>query len=324
MKLQVIELLLVVVPYGSTDGKQLLLGDKPDSESCPDAPDIAPCVCSYFPDVNATDLDCSAVEGEDQLKQIFTADFPLKKFRRFSLSGNKFVKVLESYVFNDTSFEWINIQDNELEVIEMHALDSCYDTATHVDISSNKLTTFPFDILTQFSRLKMFSISNNPLSIILADAFRGLTTLEYIYLQGTTQNIVGTFQDLPNLEFIYLVNDDLTIILTNFINTGSSSLREVVLQSNNIVSVEPGAFDIVEDLNINLMDNSLSILEEVTWRPYLEAGAVLYAVNNPLICGCDIAWLFGQDHLKNHIIKGTTCITGEDLHDLDPSIFDPC
>ncbi|CAL4065175.1 unnamed protein product, partial [Meganyctiphanes norvegica] len=43
--------------------------------SCPDAEDIAPCVCAYGNGNTYMDLDCSSVESEEQLKQIFKADF---------------------------------------------------------------------------------------------------------------------------------------------------------------------------------------------------------------------------------------------------------
>ncbi|CAL4124257.1 unnamed protein product, partial [Meganyctiphanes norvegica] len=110
-----------------------------------------------------------------------------------------------------------------------------------------------------------------------------------------------------------------------FIKTGSSHLSSIDLYNNSIVSVEPGAFDIVDGIYIYMWDNSLSTLDEATWRPYLEAGGVLWAAGNPLVCGCDIAWLFGEDQLLEQVDSDyATCTDGEYLHHLDPSIFDNC
>ncbi|CAL4067157.1 unnamed protein product, partial [Meganyctiphanes norvegica] len=160
--------------------------------------------------------------------------------------------------------------------------------------------------------------------VIPADAFHGLTAMEYLYISGNHANIVGTFQDLSNLRSIQLYSNSLTTIPAHFIKTGSSDLSSIGLDSNNIVSVEPGAFDIVDGLVIDMWHNSLSTLDEATWRPYLEAGGLLWANANPLLCGCDIAWLFGEDQLLEQIGDYATCTDGELLHDLDPNIFDLC
>ncbi|CAL4243848.1 unnamed protein product [Meganyctiphanes norvegica] len=292
---------------------------------CPDDEDIAPCVCTYDTGDNAMNLTCSAVESEEQLKQIFKANFPFKNFNQFNLRDNNNIKVLEAGVFNGISFEIIDISFNHnLEVIESQALDSCYETATQIYLHDNKITSFPFDELSQFSKLRDFDISDNSLSVIPADAFHGLTALEVLDIGSNNADIVGTFQDLPNLVNIWLENNAITTIPAQFIKTGSSHLSYIYLSDNNIVSVEPDAFDIVDGLHIYMRDNSLSTLDEATWRPYLEAGGTLRATYNPLVCGCDIAWLFAEDQLLEQVAKYATCDDGELLHDLDPSIFDNC
>ncbi|CAL4175996.1 unnamed protein product [Meganyctiphanes norvegica] len=292
-------------------------------QQCPDAADISPCVCRYDSEVNSMDFECSTVESEDQLKQIFKADFPSKHFNRFVLRFNDNIKVLEAGVFNGISFEKINITQSKLEVVELHALDSCYETATEIVLWANKITSFPFDELSHFSKLRYFDISGNSLSVIPADAFEGLTALEIIAIIGNNASIVGKFQDLPNLQVIYLDINDIITIPSKFIQTGSSDLRDIYLNYNKIVSVEPGAFDIVEGLHIEIGINSLSTLDEATWRPYLEVGGELLAAGNPLVCGCDIAWLFGEDQLLEQVHEAT-CTDGENLHDLDPEMFDHC
>ncbi|CAL4163144.1 unnamed protein product [Meganyctiphanes norvegica] len=293
-------------------------------QHCPYAEDIAPCVCTHDSASNAMDLVCSSVESEEQLKQIFKADFPSKNFHQFQLHDNNNIKVLEAGVFNGVSFEIINIYYTDLEVVELQALDSCYETATELRLYDNKITSFPFDELSQFSKLSFFDIHSNSLSVIPADAFQGLTALEYLDITYNSADIVGTFQDLPNLQAIFLMNMGLTNIPAHFIKTGSSHLIYIGLYDNNIVSVEPDAFDILNDLEISMMYNSLSTLDEATWRPNLEAGGTLEANGNPLVCGCDIAWLFGEDHLLKHVAKYATCTDGKLLHDLDPSRFDNC
>ncbi|CAL4250540.1 unnamed protein product [Meganyctiphanes norvegica] len=293
-------------------------------QQCPDAEDIAPCVCSYESVSNFMDLDCSAVESEEQLKQIFTANFPCKNFNQFVIIFNNNLKVLEAGVFNGISFEIINIEWNNLEVIELKALDSCYETATKLNFYFNKITSFPFIELSQFSKLRDFVISVNSLDVIPADTFHDLTALEHLNICCNNAAIVGTFQDLPNLRDIWLGSNNITAIPAHFIKTGSSDLNFIDLTGNNIVSVDPDAFDIVDYLDIDMDSNSLSTLEEATWRPNLEAGGTLEANDNPLVCGCDIAWLFGEDQLLEQVYEDAKCTDGENLHDLDPKMFDIC
>ncbi|CAL4094016.1 unnamed protein product, partial [Meganyctiphanes norvegica] len=104
---------------------------------CPDAEDIAPCVCIQDSVSNAVALDCSSVENEEQLKQIFKADFPFKNFHKFYLLFNNNIKVLEAGVFNGISFEQIDIKYTDLEVVELQALDSSYETATEMRLYEN-------------------------------------------------------------------------------------------------------------------------------------------------------------------------------------------
>ncbi|CAL4245680.1 unnamed protein product, partial [Meganyctiphanes norvegica] len=155
---------------------------------------------------------------------------PFKYFNKFLLVYNFNIKVLEAGVFNGVSFEIINIYNSDLEVIELHALDSCYETATELHLYGNNITSFPFDELSQFSKLRDFDIRHNSLSVIPADAFHGLTSLEGIYINLNNADIVGTFQDLPNLRDIHLDSNVITTIPAQFIKTGSSHLSTIGLR----------------------------------------------------------------------------------------------
>ncbi|CAL4237694.1 unnamed protein product [Meganyctiphanes norvegica] len=222
MKTHLIALLYAVFTCSSTDGRQFL-GPQNGSQDpvsndafnqnkvnvtqdsrhqpeyygyerpCPNAEDIAPCVCTYDSEDTTMSLNCSAVESEDQLRQIFKSYFPFKNYRSFYIKNNNNIKVLESGVFNGISFERIDITYSNLEVIELHALDCCYETASEINVEVNRITSFPFHELSIFSKLSNFNIGYNSVSIILADAFNGLTALEGLQLYNNQANIVGTF-----------------------------------------------------------------------------------------------------------------------------------
>ncbi|CAL4202658.1 unnamed protein product, partial [Meganyctiphanes norvegica] len=166
---------------------------------------------------NDMDLECSSVVSEEQLKHIFKADFPLKNFREIRIVDNNTLKVLEASVFHGISFEIIYIIHNNLEVIESQALNSCYENATEIVVSYNKITSFSFDELSQYPKLSHFGISSNSLNVIPADAFHGLTALEHLYISDNNADIVGSFQELPNLHDIRLDHNNITIIPSQFI-----------------------------------------------------------------------------------------------------------
>ncbi|CAL4115085.1 unnamed protein product, partial [Meganyctiphanes norvegica] len=79
------------------------------AQQCPDAEDFAPCVCTYDSFYLTMYLTCSRVESEEQLKQIFKADFPFKNFTLFILKTTTILKywrqvfsmvlVLKEYIF---------------------------------------------------------------------------------------------------------------------------------------------------------------------------------------------------------------------------------
>ncbi|CAL4099596.1 unnamed protein product [Meganyctiphanes norvegica] len=183
----------------------------------------------------------------------------------------------------------------------------------------------PFDSLSQFKNLRSFILIQHDLSIVPADAFQGIDTLERIYINdAASSDITGSFYNIPNLVTLALNNNNITSIPANFCKTGSANIKEVDLSENLITEVDDGVFDVVTGLSIDVKFNFLTELSESTWRPLLEANAMVNAAGNPLKCGCDIAWMFEDSHLVNQIGGGTTCIDGTNIHAIDPFIFDDC
>ncbi|MDK2413330.1 hypothetical protein QHH03_30035, partial [Aphanizomenon sp. 202] len=72
---------------------------------------------------------------------------------------------------------------------------------------------------------------------------------------------------------------------------------------------------------LDLKENSLTVLDEEVFRPFVQGGTTVALNGNPLRCGCDIAWLVVNGAFVDLISDGTTCSDGEFLADLDPSIF---
>ncbi|CAL4112255.1 unnamed protein product, partial [Meganyctiphanes norvegica] len=209
-------------------------------------------------------------------------------------------------------------------VIEKGAFISSYETAKNVTLVNNNIHSFPMEELFSFTNITRLDLSLNPLDAIDANQFQNLETLEYIFLYNVTSNISGTFQNLPNLKELHLEVNNLNHIPSGFCKTGSPTIELVGLMSNDITNILPDTFDAVNGLGIFLEDNSLSSIEEATWRPLLEAGVFLGAYFNPLDCGCEIAWMLqeGSQDMLNHVTA--ICSDGQNIHSLDPSNYEEC
>ncbi|CAL4099594.1 unnamed protein product [Meganyctiphanes norvegica] len=298
----------------------------PKESGCPNAEDIMPCECYTYPSQVELRLRCDNVTSEDELKHVFEAYFPNKNFKSFSMNVNEYIKTLEAGIFNDVTFEDIIISYSRLEVIATDAFNSSYNTIKTMNFLFSDLLHLPFVNFHDLKKLQSFQIVRNSLSFIHAETFYGLDALEMIVIRQTTANITGTFQNIPNLINLELRDNNLTSVPTHFCKTGSTNIKKVDLAFNRISEVADDAFDAVAGMSIDIHFNLLTELPESTWRPLLEAGVTVNAFGNPLLCGCDIAWMFDSAHLVNHMSYGTECDDGNGtlIHNVDPSIFDNC
>ncbi|CAL4155141.1 unnamed protein product [Meganyctiphanes norvegica] len=308
-------------------GVNILKGLEKTQENgpCPDASVILPCICTHNNDDNSTDIDCSGVTSENELKKIFNSTLPTKNFGKFIIMYNKHLKVLESGVFNGITFEEFFISNNEIEKVENGAFNDSFATAYMMVLLGNKIQHFPFSTLHKFANLTYLNLNFNPLGSIPSDGFQGITTLKMVSIMGAVKKIaVGTFKNLTNVEKIYAAENSLRKVPSGLFVTGSDRIIYTIINNNNISSVEPNAFDPVEGLVINMDQNSMLLIAEDVWKNLLEAGVTLYLGKNPLKCGCDIAWLVRNATLLSQISDNTQCSNGKNIHDLDPHDYIHC
>ncbi|CAL4179782.1 unnamed protein product, partial [Meganyctiphanes norvegica] len=203
-------------------------------------------------------------------------------------------------------------------------LNSSKTTITFLNLESNNLKQFPFEILKGFPNLKQFTISSNPLETVPVDAFNGLVSLEILTLDHINAIFeIGIFNNLLNLVSLGLRYNDLHSIPASLFTTGSKNLQYIGLIGDGIEEIEPNAFEAVDGLCIDLDSNSLTVLEEDVWRPLLEAGVELVLYQNPLVCDCSIAWLIQNPPLHSSFNRAT-CHDGSLIQDLDPEDFAEC
>ncbi|CAL4122901.1 unnamed protein product, partial [Meganyctiphanes norvegica] len=229
-------------------------------------------------------------------------------------------------VFEDSSeiIDNINLQRNNISYFSFETQVS-FTTLRRIYLTSNNLTEFQFESLKDFPNLSIFDISFNPLGSIPVDSFQE-TSLLTISLSGTVNELaVGTFSNQSRLMWLWVTNNNLNHIPTELFVTGSSRFDSIYLNDNGIVSVEPGAFDLNRGLTIYMGNNSLTVIEESVWRYPFEAGVELSLYDdNPLECGCDVAWIVNDPALKLQISEYTVCADETPFKDLIPESFIDC
>ncbi|CAL4160311.1 unnamed protein product [Meganyctiphanes norvegica] len=298
-----------------------------DDPPCPNAADILPCKCYFNVDNGYLSMVCNDVADIEELRTVFLADFPQNNFTTFRLEDNTNLKVFESGIFNGITFRDIYIRMTSIENIDIDAFDDSLETIRELNFLGNNLTQFPYEMLNKFSNLTVLDLSGNPLGSVPVDSFNGITTLTELHLNviHVDELLTGSFQNLENLEILYLNANSLTHIPSGLFITGSSVLHVVHLYHNKIESVDPDAFDNI-GMYIDMDDNAMTSIEENTWRPLLEGGAKLDLARNPLLCGCDVAWLVRNSTLLQRVTSDSYCNDdyGHSIWNLNPSDFDDC
>ncbi|XP_063605712.1 oplophorus-luciferin 2-monooxygenase non-catalytic subunit-like [Penaeus indicus] len=310
---------------------------------CPDPQDISPCVCTVDLQ-HSMDIDCSQVESEDQLAQAFSSYIPFPHFHALYISGNQHLKILRNGDLGPASFERIYITGGVLEEVQDEALSQSYPTASHIDFQANNVSTFPFHELPLFTSLVYLQLRSNSFEsfpvlnsdtlqeIVLngnlfgeipLDGFRGVKNLYHISVSGNDVEILrpGTFTNLPHLRYLSLENNQITDIPAGTIEFSGGGGSSLLLQNNNIKSIATGSITGINTGHIYLTKNSLVVLEEGVFRPFLDGGATLNVDENPLGCGCDLAWLITNSNFMALTSPAASCYDGELLTSLDPTIY---
>ncbi|CAL4094515.1 unnamed protein product [Meganyctiphanes norvegica] len=321
--------------------------DKFDFEqACPDADDIYPCECIFNDWNNTMNLNCTMVEGEDELAQVF-ASLPSLNFDSLVMSENRNVKILKAGVFGNVTFKELSFTLGVLEEVEAGALDGSMNTATTIEFDANDISIFPFETIEGFTNLRYLSLEKNSIAVFPrissqslnylsliwnptgnfpADAFENLPSLIIVEL-GLSDVVsieAGAFSNLSELYELGLEFNLLSHIPAGAFATSSANLDEIYINNNRIEEVEPNAFQAVNGMRIYLSDNKLTLLKEEVWRPLVEANVHLGLYGNPLECGCDLAWLVLEPELMHQVFANSQCADGVLLHDLDPGIFEDC
>ena len=136
------------------------------------------------------------------------------------------------------------------------------------------------------SSLKSLTLNTNEIEEIEEGSFEGLTNLYFLHLKSNfiTELDSGIFHDLQNIKYISIYGNKLSYLTRDSFIDWSSSLEvldlqhnvvgdlktdtfinfpkyELLLTNNNISNIEYGSFDLPHLQYLNLMQNSLSVID---------------------------------------------------------------
>ncbi|XP_063591339.1 oplophorus-luciferin 2-monooxygenase non-catalytic subunit-like [Penaeus indicus] len=310
---------------------------------CPNPEDILPCTCTAT-ESSEMDMDCSHVESEEQLERVFSATFPFSTFRNFTMYNNTFLTELRNQSLGIASFTGVYITNSVLEAVESYALSNSFGTAQVINMQNNLLSSFPFATVSSFTSLLeldlsdnqltfpaiesesllMLDLSNNLINNVSVATFSGVTQISEINMSGNQipEIPTGTFAGHHNLYHVNLAGNKLTYVPEGAIQLTSSRPGTVILKNNNITSIAVNGITDVANGEVDVSSNAIQTMEEDVYRPILTDGATLDINNNPLTCGCDIAWLIRSKDLLESVAEGAACFDNELLIELDPEMFD--
>lgn len=184
---------------------------------CPADADIYPCTCTVESG-STMDMNCSAVESEQQLMDVFASYIPFPIFRKLIIQNNPNLTVLKAGTFGESTFQEFHITSNELENVEMGALSGSFETGTKLFFSWNKITNFPFEEMLMFTNLESLQIGQN--RIVGVPDIQS-ETLKQLYLNSNPLGSVPitAFNKLPSIEDISLSDSGLHDISAGKIKT---------------------------------------------------------------------------------------------------------
>jgi Leucine-rich repeat (LRR) protein len=234
---------------------------------------IKPCVCR-----DSSTLDCSAVQSGSELLQIKGLHNGQSiGFREIRINDNPNIYEIpdkafgEHYAINVYSFSG----NRHLSIIAPSVFSAkSAPTVNYIAVSSNSLTSFPFQVLRNYRKLEIFYGHDNKLETIPDRAFANIgNELSVIGLEDNEIKSIGQFPftGLPALGHLSLAGNRLTGLGRNALHF-TRRVNSVLFHNNFISSVSDfvfGSDGILPD-DLVLANNQLTTMEQSKWQPVLE------------------------------------------------------
>ncbi|KAK8723100.1 hypothetical protein OTU49_011844 [Cherax quadricarinatus] len=348
----VMVLSVVTLAFTISESKDYI--PQPRAWPCPNSTDILPCTCTSTQETDLK-IDCSLVKSNDELARVFQSVFPFSEFLELNIEQNPNdpaynLNAIEPNVFNGLSFERIIIRGTKLTAVEEQAFTDSYNYLNYLNLANNQLNRFPFETLSNYIRLsslvlddnefselpsitssslQSISVSGNPhMKFDSPTLFEGAPLLSRISLarNNIINSTVGLLAPLNYSAIIDLSGNELTFIDENTFKPPGDTLLQIILDHNKIKDIRHDAVHgLMKTAHFSMTGNQMTSISKDVWKTIFDQlpnGAVDLS-DNPLLCGCDMAWLFieeGNTYL-NLLTDTTKCYDGTQVRYLDPQYF---
>ncbi|XP_028840658.1 leucine-rich repeat transmembrane protein FLRT1 [Denticeps clupeoides] len=247
-------------------------------------------------------------------------DFPMHlppSLRELHLQDNNIRVLPRAALARLPLLEKLHLDDNSVSTVSIE--DQAFADNPRLRLlflSRNHLSSIPSGLPASLEELRL---DDNRISTIPTHAFRGLSSLRRLVLDGNllaNQRIADdTFSRLTNLTELSLVRNSLQ---TPPLNLPSAHLQRLSLQDNALVHMPRGSLDGMRRLQrLDLSGNNLTTLPKGLFRD-LDSLAQLLVRGNPWHCGCNLRWLHDWLHARGNTItvRGLTCQGPERVRDM--------
>uniref|UniRef100_A0A667ZT62 Fibronectin leucine rich transmembrane protein 1 n=1 Tax=Myripristis murdjan TaxID=586833 RepID=A0A667ZT62_9TELE len=257
----------------------------------------------------ANQLDEFPIHLPPSLRELHLQDNNIRTLPRSSLAK---LPLLERLHLDDNSISTVSIQERAFSGTPRLRL---------LFLSRNHLSSIPAGLPASLEELRL---DDNRISTIPTHAFRGLSSLRRLVLDGNllanTRIADDTFSRLSNLTELSLVRNALQ---APPVNLPSAHLMRLHLQDNGMTHMPRGALDGMRRLQrLDLSGNNLTSLPRGLLKD-TESLELLLLRGNPWYCGCNLRWLHAWLHGRGAAVtvRGLTCqgpeaVRGQALRDL--------
>ena len=264
----------------------------------------------------ANQLDEFPIHLPPSLRELHLQDNNIRTLPRSALAK---LPLLERLHLDDNSISTVSIQERAFSGTPRLRL---------LFLSRNHLSSIPAGLPASLEELRL---DDNRISTIPTHAFRGLSSLRRLVLDGNllanTRIADDTFSRLSNLTELSLVRNALQ---SPPVNLPSAHLVRLHLQDNGMTHIPRGTLDGMRRLQrLDLSGNNLTTIPRGLLKD-TDSLELLLLRGNPWYCGCNLRWLHAWLHGRGAAVtvRGLTCqgpepVRGQTLRDLT-SLMEQC
>ncbi|XP_076330344.1 uncharacterized protein LOC143236020 [Tachypleus tridentatus] len=241
----------------------------------------------------------------------------LSKLEILDISQNRIFFISESTFFGLDRLRVLSLRNNKLTDIPTHSFHNLL-MLIKLDIGLNSFRTIPEEAFSSLTHLKELSLDGNGIQIIELGAFRWLNSLLVLRLQDNELSEVPTntlydvrhleeinigqnkfielkpfcFKRLKYLRVIEISECEEMVRIQNGAFEDNRNLEKLVLNHNKIFNqIERHTFKGLSKLRLlSLRGNAFTTLHH-DWLPWDKLD-VLDVRDNPLVCNCELMWLW--------------------------------